>query len=91
MKKALLTKLMLLLCALIAGSSSVWAGDPETIWSENFDGLAANAKPTSPTDNAYTGVTYTCTDGTGTSAGETKIQTIDCSRTCSCMLRRSTC
>jgi len=27
MKKALLTKLMLLLCALIAGSSSVWAGE----------------------------------------------------------------
>jgi hypothetical protein len=29
MKKALLTKLMLLLCALIAGSSSVWADDYE--------------------------------------------------------------
>ena len=75
MKQKLLLKTMLLLFALIAGSSRVWAGDPETIWSENFDGLAANAKPTSPTNNAYTGVTYTCTDGTGKSPGETKIQT----------------
>ena len=73
--KKLLQRTMLLLCALIAGSTSLWAGDPETIWSENFDGLAANAKPTSPTNNAYTGVTYTCTDGKGTSPGETKIQT----------------
>lgn len=73
MKKALLTKLMLLLCALIAGSSSVWAGDPEIIWSENFDGLSANTTPTTPTNVAYTGVTYTCTDGTGTKPGSTKI------------------
>ena len=51
----------------------MWAGDPETIWSENFDGLSANATPTSPTNNAYAGVTYTCTDGTGTKPGSTKI------------------
>ena len=72
MKNQLL-KTMLLLFALIAGGSSAWAGDPETIWSENFNGLAANATPTTPTNNAYTGVTYTCTDGTGTSPGSTKI------------------
>lgn len=35
MKKALLTKLMLLLCSLIAGSSSVWA-DYEELYSANF-------------------------------------------------------
>ena len=51
----------------------MWAGDPEIIWSENFNGLAANATPTAPTNNAYAGVTYTCTDGTGTSFGSTKI------------------
>ena len=45
MKQKLLLKTMLLLFALIAGSSSAWAGDPETIWSENFNGLAANATP----------------------------------------------
>ena len=73
MKQKLLLKTMLLLFALIAGSSSVWAGDPETIWSENFNGLAANATPTAPTNAAYAGVTYTCTDGTGTKPGSTKI------------------
>lgn len=73
MKKLLLMKTMLLLCALIVGSSSVWAGDQITIWSENFDGLAAEATPTSPTNSAYTGVTYTCTNGAGTSAGSTKV------------------
>ena len=52
----------------------MWAGDPEVIWSENFDGLSANATPTTPTNVAYTGVTYTCTDGAGTSPGSTKIQ-----------------
>ena len=74
MKQKLLLKSMLLLFALIAGSSSVWAGDPEVIWSENFDGLSANATPTTPTNAAYDGVTYTCTDGAGTSPGSTKIQ-----------------
>ena len=36
MKKALLTKLMLLLCALIAGSSSVWAGTNTSTVSTKF-------------------------------------------------------
>jgi len=73
MKQKLLLKTMLLLFALIAGSSSVWA--QTTIWSENFDGLATNATPTTPTNDVYAGVTYTCTNGTGTgSPGSTKIQ-----------------
>ena len=66
-------KTMLLLCALIVGSTSSWGQSPITIWSENFDGLAENATPTSPTNSAYTGVTYTCTNGAGTSPGTTKI------------------
>ena len=46
MKKALLTKLMLLLCALIAGSSSVWAGENDPIevtisYSDIPDGFTA--------------------------------------------------
>ena len=71
MKQKLLLKSMLLLFALIAGNSSAWA--QTTIWSENFDGLAADATPTAPTNASYTGVTYTCTDGTGTKPGSTKV------------------
>lgn len=71
MKQKTLLKTMLLLCALIVGYGSAWG--QVTIWSENFDGLAANATPTAPTNTAYTGVIYTCTDGTGTSPGSTKI------------------
>ena len=72
MKQKLLLKTMLLLFALIAGNSSAWA--QTTIWSENFDGLEADATPTTPTNTSYTGVTYTCTNGVGTSPGSTKIQ-----------------
>ena len=50
----------------------MWA--QTTIWSENFDGLSADATPTTPTNTSYTGVTYTCTNGVGTSSGSTKIQ-----------------
>ena len=71
MKQKLLLKTMLLLFALIAGNSSAWA--QTTIWSENFDGLEANATPTTPTNASYTGVAYTCTDGKGTSPGSTKV------------------
>lgn len=71
-KLNLLFKSLFLLCALIVGSSA-WAGEPVVIWSEDFSGLAANATPTTPTNTSYTGVTYTCTDGTGTSPGTTKI------------------
>ena len=70
MKNQLL-KTMLLLFALIAGSVSTWG--QTTLWSENFDGLAANATPTTPTNAAYASVTYTCVDGTGTSPGSTKV------------------
>lgn len=71
MKKLLLNSFFLL-CALIVGTSA-WATDPITIWSENFNGLSENATPTAPTISAYTGVTYTCTNGAGTSPGATKI------------------
>ena len=66
-------KTMLLLCALVVGSSSVCGQSPVTIWSENFNGLSENATPTTPTNSSYTGVTYTCTNGAGTSPGATKI------------------
>ena len=60
MKKALLTKLMLLLCALIAGSSSVWAGEPDVTldftsqsnWDIPTDGT--NKDEASFTDGTYT-------------------------------------
>ena len=72
--KKLLLKSTLLLCALIAGSLSSWADSNDvTIWAEDFTGLAADATPTSPTDDTYTGVSYQCVNGTGTSAGLTKI------------------
>ena len=67
-----LFKSLFLLCALIVGSSA-WAGEPVVIWSEDFSGLAAESTPTAPTNNAYSGVTYTCTNGAGTSSGSTKI------------------
>ena len=71
MKKSLLMKSMLLLCALMIGTVGV--GAQTTIWSENFDGLAADAKPTTPTNASYTGVTYVCTNGKGSSSGTTKV------------------
>lgn len=50
MKKSLLTKLMLLLCALIAGSSSVWADSAGfTLQSLTQPPLAANADPKTTT------------------------------------------
>jgi hypothetical protein len=72
--KKLLLKSMLLLCALIAGSLEGWADNNDvTIWAEDFTGLAANATPTAPTNNTYTGVTYQCVNGTGSNPGNTKI------------------
>lgn len=71
MKKSLLMKSMLLLCALMIGTVGV--GAQTTIWSENFDGLAADATPTTPTNASYTGVTYSCTNGAGSSSGTTKV------------------
>ena len=72
--KKLILKSTLLLCALIASSLNGWADSNDvTIWAENFTGLAGNTIPTAPTDNTYTGVTYQCVNGTGTSPGYTKI------------------
>ena len=51
MKKALLTKLMLLLCALIAGSSSMWAAT-ETIYSWDGTGSTTTANETGGTATA---------------------------------------
>ena len=72
MKKTFLLKTMLLLCALIVGSSSVWG--QTTIWSEDFTGATKDQAITSPTNSSYTGVTYTCTNGTGTSPGSTIVK-----------------
>lgn len=65
MKKLTFWKSLFLLCALIVGSTSVWG--QTTIWSEDFTGATSDAAITAPTNSAYTGVTYTCTNGTGTS------------------------
>ena len=64
MRRSTILKSILLLCALVAGSSSVWA--QTTIWSEDFTGAKADEAITAPTNSSYTGVTYTCTNGTGT-------------------------
>ena len=60
-----------MLLTMMASTGQAWG--QTVLWSENFNGLAADATPTAPTNAAYTGVTYTCTDGTGTSPGSTKI------------------
>lgn len=56
MKKALLLKPMLLLFALIVGSSSVWADEVLTLWSEDFSSYSANDVPSG---GDYS---YVCTD-----------------------------
>lgn len=70
MKKALLTKLMLLLCALIAGSSSVWAGENDPIevtisYSDIPDGFTANTG----TSGSFTKTVKTADDLTINYAG----------------------
>lgn len=59
MKKALLTKLMLLLCALIAGSSSVWAGD--VVGTINFGSASGSTKIQGSNVSGSGTVTYTDT------------------------------
>ena len=65
MKQKLLLKVMLLLCALVAGSSSVWAVDPASFGPSNFSGQG-----TSGTGSAISatvdGVTFSCDKGYGT-------------------------
>lgn len=72
MKQKLL-KMMLLLCALIVGSSSVWG--QVTIWSEDFSGYSADDVPSGTISLPHKGtsldasgtLTYACTNGTKTS------------------------
>ena len=45
MRKHFLLKTMLLLCALIVGSSSAWADEVVTLWSEDFSSYEANDVP----------------------------------------------
>ena len=79
MKQKFLLKTMLLLCALTAGSRSVWG--QVTIWSEDFSGYSANAVPSGTISLPHTGtslnasgtLTYACTNATGTKAGTTYI------------------
>ena len=84
MKKTLLTKTMLLLCALIAGSSSVWADNATVgtvLWSEDFSGYSADDVPSGNITNSHTGttvyggvtLTYACTTPSGGST--TKVYT----------------
>ena len=73
MKKLHLLKTMLLLCALIVGSSSVWA-QTVTIWSEDFSGYSADDVPSGTISLPHTGtsvyasgtLSYSCTDGGST-------------------------
>ena len=51
MKKLLQMKFMLLLCALIVGSGTMWAADPITLWSEDFSSYSANDVPSGGTYN----------------------------------------
>ena len=76
MKQKLLLKSMLLLFALIAGSSSVWAQAPvnTVLWSEDFSGFDNNVDPSGDYTNSHTGttvyggvtITYSKEDGGGT-------------------------
>jgi len=45
MKKLTLLKALFLLCALVVGSSSVWADEEVTLWSEDFSSYSANDVP----------------------------------------------
>jgi hypothetical protein len=65
MKKALLTKLMLLLCALIAGSSSAWAVDVKISYTDIPDGFVA----TTGTSGTFTKTVATANDLTIAYAG----------------------
>ena len=58
MKKHLLFKSLLLLCALIVGTSA-WAQAPvnTVLWSENFSGFANNADPSGSYTNSHNGTT----------------------------------
>ena len=77
MKKTTLVKTMLLLCALVVGSGSVWAQSPVTIWSEDFSGYSADDVPSGTHTGTVVDCTsgtlsYACTNGTYTSKGSTK-------------------
>ena len=69
MKKVFLN-CMLLLCALIVGSGSLWA-ETVTIWSENFSAYSADDVPSGTISLPHTGtsvkangtLTYSCTNG----------------------------
>lgn len=54
---------------------NVWG--QTTIWSEDFTGAKKDQAITSPTNSSYTGVTYTCTNGTGTNSGSTIVKDED--------------
>ena len=69
MKKQLLLKSMLLLCALVAGSSSVWADEtPEVTldFTSNEDWKFPTTKVADGSANNYTNGDYTITLGGGT-------------------------
>lgn len=56
-------KFMLLLIALVVGSSSAWA-DNTTVWEENWSGTTANQTPETCTITGYSDITYAYTNGT---------------------------
>ena len=61
MKRTLLTKLMLLLCALIVGSGSVWADDPVTLFLETFGSTTSNTAFASYSSYSATASMFTTT------------------------------
>ena len=73
MKKLHLLKTMLLLCALIVGSSSVWGQAPvnTVLWAEDFSGYSNKTVPSGSVSNSHDGttvygagsVTYACENG----------------------------
>ena len=67
MKQKLLIKVMLLLCALVAGSSSVWAGDVTVSWTASSGGLGTGIGSGTITDTGSNSWSYTRTLKSGES------------------------
>ena len=64
MKKHLL-KTILLLCALVAGTGSLWA-QTVTLWTEDWSGTTSSKTPSTCTITGYSDITYSYTNGGGT-------------------------
>ena len=72
MKQKLLLKTMLLLCALIAGSSSVWATDPTVLFHETFGNNENNARAWDDSYSVKSGVAAVYSGVTGYTVSNAK-------------------